>query len=68
MPMVQLDLSPEEQNELAEVLRGALSELRMEISATDSPDFRDGLKARRHLLHRVLAALGQPVPEAPPPP
>ena len=65
--MVQLDLNPDEQNELVEVLRAALSELRMEISATDSPDYRDGLKDRRHMLHKVLAALGAPVPEAPPP-
>jgi hypothetical protein len=43
---------------LRQVLEQAVSDLGMEISATDSKDFRDDLKMRREVLHRVVAALG----------
>lgn len=56
--MVTLDLSPAEQAVLRQVLEQAVSDLGMEISATDSKDFRDDLKMRREVLHRVIAGLG----------
>ena len=64
--MVQLELTQEEREELVNVLRSSLSELRMEIAATDGVEYRDALKGRKELLMKVLAALGEQVPEAPP--
>jgi hypothetical protein len=64
--MLQLDLTQEERNELVNVLRSSLSELRMEISATDGAEYRDALKERKELLLKVLAALGEEIPEVPP--
>lgn len=62
--MLTLDLSASEQAVLREVLENAVSDLGMEISATDSKDYRDDLKARREVLHKVIAALGGTVPHA----
>lgn len=56
--MLNLDLSASEQAILREVLEEAISDLGMEISATDSKDFRDDLKDRREVLQKVIAALG----------
>ena len=56
--MLTLDLSASEQAVLRQVLEDAVSELGMEIAATDSKDFRDDLKARREVLEKVVAALG----------
>lgn len=56
--MLTLDLSPEEQAILRTVLQEAVSELGTEISGTDSRDFREDLKERREVLHKVIAALG----------
>lgn len=56
--MLTLDLSPEEQSILRAVLQEAVSELGTEISGTDSRDFREDLKDRREVLHKVIAALG----------
>jgi hypothetical protein len=56
--MLNIDLSPSEQAVLREVLETALSDLSTEISGTDAKDYRDDLKARREVLHRVIAALG----------
>lgn len=55
--MLNLDLSPPEQAVLRDVLQTALSDLSTEISGTDAKDFRDDLKARREVLHKVIAAL-----------
>ena len=62
--MVTLDLSASEQAVLRQVLETAVSDLGTEISGTDAKDFRDDLKARREVLHKVLAALGGTVPRA----
>lgn len=56
--MLNLDLSSSEAAVLREVLETALSDLSTEISGTDAKDFRDDLKARREVLHKVIAALG----------
>jgi hypothetical protein len=64
--MVQLDLTSAERDELVNVLRDSLSDLRMEISATDGMEFRDALKERKEVLMKVLAALGEHIPETPP--
>lgn len=64
--MVQLDLTQTERDELVNVLRDSLSDLRMEISATDGMEYRDALKERKEVLHKVLAALGEHIPETPP--
>ena len=56
--MLTLDLSASEQAILRDVLENAVSELGMEIGATDSKDFRDDLKDRREVLQKVIAALG----------
>jgi hypothetical protein len=64
--MVQLNLTQEERDELVNVLHSSLSELRGEIAATDGADYRDALKVRKELLMKVLAELGEEIPETPP--
>lgn len=61
--MIELKLSTEEAEALSEILTGYLSDLRMEISATDIKDFRDHLREKEKLLERVLDQLPK-VPEA----
>ena len=56
--MVQLDINDEEREILAGVLDSYLSDLRMEISHTDSMDFREILKKRKAVLQKVMRALG----------
>ena len=55
--MVQIDLNPTEAEVLRMVLESYLSDLRMEIAGTDSMDFREGLKARKLVLRKVLAQI-----------
>lgn len=56
--MIQLDVDNEERKILAGVLTSYLSDLRMEISHTDSQDVREMLKRRKAVLQKVLASLG----------
>jgi hypothetical protein len=56
--MLQLDLNPEEKEILISILDSCLSDLRMEISDTDSQDYRDVLKQRKEVLLKTLGALG----------
>lgn len=56
--MLELDLTDEELDILRQVLDDALSDLRMEISDTDSLDFREMLKRRKAAITRVLEAIG----------
>lgn len=65
--MAQIDLTPEETELLVDVVRGSLSELRMEIGHTDSVDFREVLKLRKEMLLRILGALGAEELETEPP-
>jgi len=55
--MIQLDLTPEEQRILAEVLDVAISDLSMEIADTDQKDYREVLKSRKAALAKALRAL-----------
>lgn len=55
--MIQLDLTRREAELLADALDDYLSDLRMEISDTDSQDFRDRLKERKAALRKALDAV-----------
>ena len=55
--MLQLDLSDEEQKILRSMLESDLSDLRMEISETDSREFKEMLKKRKELLEKILTVL-----------
>lgn len=58
MPLIEL--SSNEAEMLQMILENCLSDLRMEISHTDSMDFREHLKERKVLLEKVLQALEAP--------
>lgn len=64
---MEVVLDDEEATALRQVLRTYLSDLRMEIGATDDHHFRDGLKAERSVLEGVLAKLGPTEDEVLPP-
>jgi hypothetical protein len=55
--VITLTLTSEDARVLADTLTHDLSELRMEISHTDSLDFREGLKRKKAALRRILDAL-----------
>ena len=55
--MTALDLNEQEREALSGVLDDYVSDLRMEISNTDSQDFRDELKKREALLMGILERL-----------
>lgn len=57
--MIQLDLTKEEKDILTEILENDLSDLRMEITDTDSLDFREMLKKQKEVLMKVLETLRQ---------
>ena len=52
--MMQLELNDAEVSAMDEALESYLSDLRMEIAATDHAEFREGLKQRRDLLQAML--------------
>ena len=53
-----LELEPDELDVVREVLTSAISDLSPEIADTDNFEYREGLKARREVLQRVVARLG----------
>lgn len=55
--MAQLELTDQEKETLAEVLRSFLSELRNEVSHTDRLAYRNDLKAQERLIEDILARL-----------
>jgi hypothetical protein len=55
--MITLELSPKEADMLRDILVSYVSDLRMEISNTDSMDVREGLKEREVLLKRLIQQL-----------
>ncbi len=55
--MVSIELTAKEVDMLRLILSSYLSDLRMEISGTDSMDFREGLKEREAFLKKVLQRL-----------
>ena len=60
--MIQLDLNQQDIEVLVDTLEGYLSNLRMEISATDLQDYREGLKLRKEVLIKVLDELKKSKP------
>lgn len=58
--MIELKLSTKEAAALSEALTSYLSDLRMEISATDIMDFRERLKEKEKALEEILAQLPKP--------
>ena len=57
MTITKIELTPEESVLLKEVLESDLSELRMEISHTDSFDFREQLKKKQQMLTSLVGRL-----------
>ncbi|NIP83545.1 MAG: hypothetical protein GWM90_31695 [Gemmatimonadetes bacterium] len=55
--MIQLDLTPREQELIVAAVENYLSDLRMEISDTDSLDFREKLKERKAAMQKLLEQL-----------
>lgn len=60
--MVNLELTDEEAAILKRSLELLVSDVRMEICDTDSPDFKDGLKVEKGALEHVIAQLGESAP------
>jgi glycine cleavage system regulatory protein len=56
-PMVRIELSAQQAQELSAILEDYLSDLRMEIVDTDSQDFRESLKRRKELVSLVVDQL-----------
>lgn len=55
--IVNVELNPEENKLVQEVLSSYLSDLSYEIRNTDSQDYRNGLKERAEVLKNVLHEL-----------
>ncbi|MFW6060587.1 MAG: hypothetical protein ACODAQ_10425 [Phycisphaeraceae bacterium] len=62
--MPRIELTDEQTAILADLLHNTISDLGMEIAATEQMDFRDQLKHRRDVLHQVLDRLPRPRSEA----
>ena len=58
--MLRIELNDDEVRVLREVLQEYVSDLRMEIGATDSMDFREGLKEKERFLKAIQARLERP--------
>lgn len=57
MSNIELNLTEEDAEIVIEILDNYLSDLSMEITDTDSMDFREKLKSRRTSVQRVLKIL-----------
>ena len=55
--VVNLELTDEQAAVLTRTLELAISDVRMEICDTDSPDFKDGLRVEKSALQGVLSQL-----------
>lgn len=55
--MITLDINPEEQQILAEIVDSTISDLGMEIADTDQKDYREVLKKRKSVLMKISQAL-----------
>jgi RIO-like serine/threonine protein kinase len=60
--MIEIKLSDEDQEILAQVLRNALAILELEIHHTDHAEFKILLKHRRSVLSQLLARLPRAIP------
>lgn len=58
--MIRVDLTLTEQEILAEILEGDLSDLSMEIADTEKMNFRENLKLKKQVLKKTLRALREP--------
>ncbi len=52
--MKKLTLTPEQSEILKEILTSSLSDLRMEIVATDNSEFKEMLKKRKAILETLV--------------
>jgi len=57
--MIHIDLDATERSILMEVLESYLSDLSIEIADTDQFEFREQLKGKRDVLHKIFAAVEQ---------
>jgi hypothetical protein len=60
MADITITLSDAEKEVLAEALDSYLSDLGMEITDTDSMDYREKLKAKRTVIQKILKEIRQP--------
>ena len=59
MPETTIKLSDSEKEILSEALESHLSDLGMEITDTDSMEYREKLKAKRTVIQKILKELRQ---------
>ncbi len=62
--MLKLDLTEEERLTLLNLLDNCIGDLKEEIHETERADYKDMLKHRKDVLHKLWLAL-QPEPEMP---
>jgi hypothetical protein len=62
--MIQLELTKDEAAALVKALDYYVSELRMEVTATEQQDFRDALKVEEELLKKITRTLRQGLQES----
>lgn len=62
--MIHLDLTEEDRQTLVYLLDNCITDLKAEIRETDRADYKEMLKHRRDVLHKLWLAL-QPTPEIP---
>lgn len=55
--MITLDLDEAERDIFAHILETDLSDLRMEIADSDRLEYREALKRKKAVLHKVLAVV-----------
>ena len=55
--LMRLELDASECETLADALRSYLGDLSVEIANTDTREYREGLKAEREILNRILDRL-----------
>ncbi|MGD9998545.1 MAG: hypothetical protein AB7R77_05910 [Ilumatobacteraceae bacterium] len=61
---MDVELTPEESEAVRQALRSYLSDLRMEITDTDNPEYRRTLRDERATLESAMTKLGGTTPEA----
>jgi len=57
MVHVELNISKEETEEIISILSDCISDLKMEISDTDTMDFRIRLKSKKMLIQKFIESL-----------
>jgi len=59
MNEILINITPEEAVILKEVLASSISELSSEIADTDKYDFREDLKKRRIVIHKITSIINE---------